>query len=114
MKWPRLVLIIGLALLAGCSMPDRVILDQLTDVGEGKFVAYKMEPGVYKVEVTASQDGVVVRWEGCSCPGSGKETKSFATICELKQTGQLVIENPTAFGLGAGSTVTVKVTRTHS
>jgi hypothetical protein len=102
--------VLGVCALVGCSAPDRVVIDKLVSLDDGHLTAWKLDPGTYKVEMTASTDGASVRWMGCSCPGSG-ETKAYSTICELKETGQLIVENPSRFGMGAGTTVTVKVTR---
>lgn len=90
-----------------------MVIDELESLKDGQFVAWKLDPGTYKVEMTASEDGTAVKWEGAPCPPSG-QTKHLSTICELKQTGQIVVENPTALGLGSGTTVTVKVTRLAS
>ena len=105
--------ILMLATLAsGCSaiLPDEVVIDKLVSLKDGYGTAWKLDPGTYKVELTASDDGVVVKWIGSSCPASGVVT-NYSTICELTQTGQMSVDNPSAFGMGAGSTVTVKVTK---
>jgi hypothetical protein len=89
---------------------DDVVVDEMEGVEDGQFVAYKLDPGTYKVELTASGDGAIVKWVGSSCPGS-EATKTYTVTCEMTQTGQLIIENPSASGEGATATVTVKVTR---
>jgi hypothetical protein len=43
--------------------------------------------------------------------GAPNQTQSFSTICQLAQTGQVTIDNPSTFGAGSGSTVTVKITK---
>ena len=91
---------------------DEVVVDELESVEGGQFVAWKLDPGTYKVELTASGDGAIVKWVGSSCPGSD-ETKSYSVTCEMTQTGQLIVENTGASGEGA-TTVTVKVTRVAS
>ena len=114
MTWSRLsvVLLVFLgALLVGCGVDDEVVVDRMVSVKDGYGTSYKLDPGTYKVEVTASDDGVTVKFIGCSCPGSDKETENFSTICELTQTGQVTIDNPSVFGSGSGSTVTVKITK---
>lgn len=95
----------------GCAPSDVVIVDKMESVADGAGIFYKLEPGRYEVDVTASNDGVTVKFIGCSCPGTEKETQTFSTICELTQTGQVTIDNPTVFGGGAGSTGTVKIKR---
>lgn len=92
---------------------DEVVVDELESVEDGQFVAWKLDPGTYKVELTASGDGAIVKWVGSSCPGSD-ETKNYSVTCEMTQTGQLIVENPAAAGMGATTTVTVKVTRVAS
>ena len=106
---------VALALVvAGCggkSEPtEKVVVDSLEGLDDGLFKAWKLDPGTYKVEMTASGDGASVKWVGSSCPGS-EQTSEYSTVCEMKQTGQLIVENPTSFGAGASTTVTLKVTR---
>ena len=84
-------------------------MDSLESLSDGEFKAWKLDPGMYKVEMTASGDGANVKWVGSSCPGSGQTTE-YSSICEMKQTGQFIIENPTTLGMGAASTVTIKIT----
>ncbi len=96
----------------GCvgGASDEVVVDELESIEDGHFVAWKLDPGTYKVELTASGDGATVKWVGSSCPGSAV-TNEYSVTCEMTQTGQLIVENPSTFGRGAGTTVTVKVTR---
>ncbi len=97
--------------LLGCGASDEIIVDRMVSIADGAGHSFKLEPGRYKVDVTASDDGVTVKFIGCSCPGSEHETQAFSSICELTQTGQVVLDNPTILGSGAGSTVTVKITK---
>lgn len=60
--------------------------------------------------MTASGDGATVKWVGSGCPGSEVE-KQYSVACEMTQTGQLIVENPSTFGMGATTTVTIKVTK---
>lgn len=111
-------------ILSSCSMPtgvesnrkspderNQLILDELKvlDVGEG--TALKLNPGMYRLEMTASGGGVTVQWVGAECLGSSQLTTSLSTVCELAGTGQLVVKNPSFLGLGAATSVTLKVTR---
>jgi hypothetical protein len=111
MKRHALTFIILAALAAGCALPDRVVFDKLESLKDGEELSYKLDPGTYKVDVTASNDGVTVKFIGCSCPGATTETQSFSSICQFAQTGQVAVDNPTVFGSGAGSTVTLKITK---
>jgi hypothetical protein len=54
----------------------------------------------------------VPRWSGIgtSCPGT-RQTGSYSSVCELAQTGHVIVTNPTALGLGADVSVTVKITK---
>ena len=63
------------------------------------------------MDITASDDGVTVKFVGAACPGSETETQTFSTICELKQTGQVVVDNPSIQGTDADCTVTVQITK---
>lgn len=89
---------------------DKIIADQAQWLGDGAAIAYKLEPGIYKLEMTASSDGAAVEWVGTSCPGTN-ETKSFSVICEIPSLGQVIVKNPTLLGLGATSSVSVRITR---
>lgn len=108
------------ALAGGCgggeaeAPADEVVADELVSIEDGHFNAFKLDPGTYKVELTASGDGVIVKWVGSSCPGADRQTKTYSITCEMTQTGQLVLENPTALGTGATTTVTVKITSVAS
>ena len=93
---------------SSCSR-EKVIVNEMRALSDGESVAYKLRPGVYALDFTAS-DGASAEWVGASCPASG-EVKVFNTICELKQDGQLIVKNPTVWGNGATSSVTIKVTR---
>lgn len=103
------VLVVGCGSGGSEAEPDEVVVDELESIEDGLFVAWKLDPGTYKVELTASGDGAVVKWVGSSCPGSG-ETKTYSITCEMTQTGQLILENPTG-GTEGTTTVTVNITR---
>ena len=72
----------------GCSaiMPDVVVIDKHETIQDGYAVSWKLDPGTYKVEMTASGDGAVVKWLGSPCPASDV-TQNYSTICEMTQTG---------------------------
>ena len=100
-----LLIIIGLV-----APSDTVVVDQLVVLQEGESQIWKLDTGSYKVEMTASDDGAQVRWIGSSCGASG-QVKELQMACPLETTGQLIVENPTEFGMGASVSVTVKVTQ---
>jgi hypothetical protein len=87
---------------------DQTIVDTQVTLKDGERVSYALDAGRYRIELTADKDGASVTWLGADCPASG-ERNSYSGLCELKGNGQVVIENPTSFGLGAGSIVTVKI-----
>jgi hypothetical protein len=106
-----LLFIAGWVGMTGCESSSNTAQAKAQDVViADKLDWLKDEPGRYKVEMTASADGASAEWVGCSCPGSG-ETKSYSTICDVSGTSQLVIKNPTGFGMGASVSVTVKITK---
>lgn len=117
MKRPWILWVLGgVAVLVVLAVlgADEVVVDKLFTLNDGQYMSFKLDEGTYKVEMTASGDGAAVKWVGCSCPGSTGEQSTCSTICELKSQGQLIVENPTVFGEGAGSSVTLKVTKTSS
>lgn len=117
MKRPWVLWVIGgvfVVILLAVLGADQVIVDKMFTLKDGEYMSFKLDEGTYKVEMTASGDGAAVKWVGCSCPGSTGEQQTFTTICELKNQGQLLVENPTVFGQGASSIVTLKVTKTSN
>jgi hypothetical protein len=98
-----------LLVFAACS-GEKVVIDEMQSLKDGQFVAYKLTPGRYLLQMTASNDGASAEWIGATCPPT-EQTKDYETVCELRKDGQLIVKNPTVFGSGATSTVTIKVTR---
>jgi len=99
-----------LSVLACSGIGDRVIIDELITLDDGQSRIFKLDPGRYKLDITASNDGVSVEWLGSSCPKSDQK-KEYSLICEMPKDGQLIISNPTVLGLGRSSTVTIKLTK---
>ena len=87
---------------------DQVILDTSSVLKDGAGVSWKLEPGKYKLEMIANNDGATAEWVGGGCPKT-QPTRELTMTCEMPRTGQLVVTNPTTFGLGAQVSVTVKV-----
>lgn len=77
---------------------------------DGASQTYKVRAGTYRLELTATNDGATVQWYGAACQAATSETHVFDSNCTLAQDGQLKIANPTFFGLGSRTTVTVKLT----
>ena|SRR5258706_4145604 len=95
--------------VASCGS-NQVVLDAMVSLKDGESNAWKLTPGLYRVAMTASGDGAQVEWVGTDCPKS-PEGKTYTGVCELRQDGQILVTNPTSFGMGQGTTVTVKVTK---
>jgi len=128
MTWPLRRMVLALMCVAGltggmaCSSGrstqeaekprDVVIVDDLKILKDGEEWSFKLDAGTYKVELTASGDGASVSWVGSSCPGSGpRAVQTFSTICEMPGTGQLLVRNPSSFGMGQSVSITLKVTK---
>lgn len=115
------LLLIPMLLLSACgtttdplspakiSQP-KIIINQIKPLKDGEFASWKLDKGKYKLEMTASGDGAAVEWLGASCQ-SVKESPIFKTDCTFTQTGQLIVKNPTRFGLGDDISVTVRLVR---
>jgi hypothetical protein len=99
----------SLIILYACSS-SKVVLNEFTSIADGKEVAYKVIPGMYRLELTSASDGAVVKWAGATCPPS-EEVTSYETLCELSTDGQLIVRNPTRFGNGPSISVTLKLTK---
>lgn len=104
------VLLTGL-IVFGCAKKDDLVVDEHNTIKAGEQTSYALDPGRYKVDITASNDGATVQFIGAPCPGSETGTQTFSTICELQQTGQVIVGNPSEAGTGADCTVTVQITK---
>lgn len=89
---------------------DQVITNTTKVLKDGEGMSFPLGPGKYKLELTANNDGADAEWIGGGCPRT-KPVKQTTMTCEMPQSGQLIITNPTTFGLGASVSVTVKVTK---
>jgi len=101
----------GPTAVARTLIGDQIVIDRYDTLRDGYRLSWKLEAGMYRVELTSDGDGVLVDWVAANCPKAATETKIFHGVCELPGIGQLVITNPTVFGLGQASNVTLKVTR---
>jgi hypothetical protein len=118
----KAIVVLALFLLAGCQNSgnsgggsgifpsDKVVVDYSNWLADGASVSWKLDPGNYKLELTANGDGATAEWVGAGCPKT-QPMRELTMTCEVPRTGQLVITNPTTFGLGAKVSVTVKLTR---
>jgi hypothetical protein len=91
-------------------LPTRVVIDQARVLRDGESLSWHLLSGRYQLEMTASDDGATVEWIGGNCPTT-QPMRQLSTSCEMRSEGQLIIKNPSTFGLGAPVSVTVKVTR---
>jgi hypothetical protein len=92
---------------------EQVVYDDMKILEDGTRLSIgPLDPGTHRLELTATNDGATVKWLGGNyCMGATKAKQSFTETCVLKQTGQLIVENPTTFGMGSSTTVTIKVTK---
>jgi len=91
---------------------DETIVNEMLKIQEGMKLSYQIkQPGTYRANITASNNGVIVSWPGSTCPGSSAETKVYTASCFFPSTGQLTIYNPTTFSLGADEIVTITLVR---
>jgi len=88
-----------------------VIYDKLIIIKDGGSTVFgPIDAGKYRLELTATGNGVEVLWPGSDCSGQPIETQSHTEICTLKRSGQISISNPSFLGTGPSSSVTIKVT----
>ncbi len=103
-------------LLTACGggsddLPAGVVADRFETLSEGQYIAFSLPKATYTIEVSANNHGVVVSWvNGSGCTTSA-ERLVYAATCTLAGDGQVIVTNPTTFGLGGAETVTIKVTR---
>jgi hypothetical protein len=88
-----------------------VVYNELQILRDGQsFNLGPIDAGKYRLELTATGNGVDVLWPASNCAGSAQETRSHTEVCTLKQSGQLAITNPSFLGTGPSSSVTIKLT----
>lgn len=91
------------------TMREELVVNEFFTLADGAQQSWRITPGRYRVDLTAS-DGASVVWIGTGCQGA-RETKVFNTLCAVATGGQLIVGNPTTFGMGASSTITLRVVR---
>ena len=92
------------------TLTETVVVNEQSSIKDGAGKVWRLEPGTYRVEITATGDGVSVEWAGAACT-KAKKTTVYNTTCTVTQTSQMTITNPTILGLGSDIITTVKVTR---
>lgn len=125
MKKKLLVALLGYAaLVVGCTVQtdqrsgqpyvpyvtDQIIVDMSKVLDDGAGTMWKLEPGKYKLEMTANNDGADIEWVGGGCPKT-QPMRETAMTCEMPGQGQLIITNPSVFGLGKQVSITVRLTK---
>ena len=98
-----------LVLVASCSAFSDTVVDWSGTMKDGESTSWGLPEGIYRLEMTATGDGASVEWLGGSCQGS-QQSSTYNNICELTQAGQVVVGNPTSFGFGSSSNITVLIT----
>ncbi|PKB73451.1 MAG: hypothetical protein BZY75_01865 [SAR202 cluster bacterium Io17-Chloro-G7] len=109
---PKSTLLLGIVLLVlavSCSALTDKVAEWSGVIDDGNSRTVALSKGIYGLEMTASGDGASVEWLGGNCPGSGP-AKTYKGVCELTQSGQLIVKNPSTFGLGSSSSVTILIT----
>ena len=90
-----------------------VVVSESQTLTEGAQLSYTLPAGTYAAEITSSNNGARVSWVGGSGTGcnTSAEVKTYTSTCALSIQGQLLVLNPTTFGLGGSEIVSIKVTR---
>lgn len=89
---------------------DQIVIDESKVLNDGAGLSWKLEPGNYKLEMTANNDGADIEWIGGGCPKTQPMRQATMT-CGMSGPGQLIITNPTVWGLGKQVSITVRVTK---
>jgi flavin-binding protein dodecin len=89
------------------------VLETQGRLRDGEQTSWPIKRGMYRVRMTATNNGGRVKWIGADCKAS-PETQAFTTTCFVADDSQLVIENPTKLGLGAATAFTLRVERKPS
>lgn len=103
------LLLLGLAGCASAPAPQ-LVSDRLFVLGRQQNESLPLAAGRYRLELTASADGVDLEWLGGVCLNI-KAARHYAADCQLTQAGQLALHNPALFSLQGESHVTVRLLR---
>jgi hypothetical protein len=76
------------------------IVSETKTLVEGVQLSYTLSAGTYMANITSSNNGVIVSWPGGTNCQTSSETKVYSASCTFAAQGQIVISNPTTFGLG--------------
>ncbi|WP_124446767.1 hypothetical protein [Paucibacter sp. KBW04] len=110
------VAMVAAALLSGCggggdSQEDgpNVVFSESRSLSDGAYLSIPLNSGNYYAEVTGSVNGIAVEWVGGVNCAKTAEVKAYTGHCTLTQKGQLIIKNPSTFGLGPDEISTIRV-----
>ena len=108
------IIVVMLGFIA-CSVIDKLdgeveVKRDVVILQDGQQVVYgPMSEATFKVQIRASVP-VSVTWVGANCLEISN-TLSYQTTCKPLELGQLTITNPSTFGLGASSSVSIVITQ---
>ena len=89
-----------------------VVVNETKTIADGAGISYSLAAGSYSSNITSTPNGVTISWVGgSSCTNATVETTVYNSPCTMGQAGQLVITNPTTFGLGPSENVYIKLTK---
>jgi hypothetical protein len=116
-KKHALVLCLAASQIAGCgggSDDDngaQQVVARTETLAEGTQLSYTLAAGTYNANITASNNGVIVSWPGGNNCATSAETRAYSGTCTLSAQAQIVILNPTTFGLGGSEITTISITK---
>jgi hypothetical protein len=89
------------------------VIDWSGFLNDGAARSWRLPRGAYALQLSANNDGATVEWPGSdNCIWKTEPMLRFGQRCQIvSDTGQLVVTNPTTFGLGKAVSVTVRVLR---
>lgn len=88
-----------------------VLVNTTITLAEFNYISYTLDTGIYKVEVSSSNNGVTLNWSGSSNCSYNPENTLHNATCTMNQLGQLVVTNPSTWGLGGSEVVAIKITK---
>lgn len=98
----KLSIVIVAGLVIGCNVQtdsrqgqpyvpyvtDQIVINDLKLLNDGAFITWQLEPGHYKLEMTANNDGASAEWVGANCPKT-QQMRQLAMECLLPTAGSL-------------------------
>jgi hypothetical protein len=89
------------------------VIDWSNFLNDGAAISWRLPRGAYAMQLLATSDGATAEWIGTdTCDWKTRAMLRLGQRCQVvSDSGQLVVTNPTTFGLGKTIGVTVKVVR---